>query len=111
MGRTRRPRDSRHRLRRHPRGALWPFNEFTQVDHLGELVFATCYTCGTILTVNGHSYDGDGDDTYGNTSGCGPERRNERVAPTPGRNVSSVAILIQVRFYDISACRERFGWG
>ena len=69
-------------------------------DRLGELVFATCETGGdTVLTVDGHAYD--------NTGGCGLELRNERVAIVPaagrGGNISSsVAILIQVHFYNRS---------
>ena len=84
--------------------AHWAF-EFTQpqegggFDRLGELTFATCDTGGdTVLTIDGHAYD--------DTGGCGPARTNERVtvpAARRGGNVSSsVAILIQVRFYDPS---------
>ena len=68
-------------------------------DRLGELTFATCDTGGdTVLTIDGHACD--------DTGGCGPARTNERVtipAARRGGNVSSsVAILIQVRFYNRS---------
>ena len=80
-----------------------------------ELVFATCETGGnTVLTVDGVDHDDVGgcgenskqrsDDTdFDACGGCGARRRNERVAMVLGsltrRTDSSVAILIQVRFY------------